>query len=70
MRSWTQGGSDPMTRVPIRDVQKRDTQEEGKDEEAVVWSKAKESLEPPEAERGQERIFFRDFGGDKALPTV
>ena len=29
--SWTQGGCDLMTRVPIRDIQERDTQKEEKD---------------------------------------
>lgn len=33
----------------------------------VMWPQAKECPEPPEAERGKERLSSRDFEGSMAL---
>lgn len=35
----------------------------------VMLPQAKEHLEPPEAGRGEEGLFSRDFGGNTALLT-
>lgn len=69
-------GPDAVTSVPLRDTQKRDTEEEGREghvkseaQVGVVWSQDKECLELPEVGRSEEGSFLKAFGRGMALPT-